>query len=74
MPDKTIVSHHYQGEAGSRYFEHHQSDGAHAGYELNLAYFKPYLESGDVVLDFGCGNGGMLHLLAGCVGRAEGSK
>ena len=44
----------------------------HMGYWLNLEYFRPYLKKTDVVLDFGCGNGGMLRLLGEVVAEVEG--
>jgi len=42
------------------------------GYAINLSYFAPYLAARDRVLDFGCGNGGMLRLLSERVAHAEG--
>ena len=72
MSDPESVSSHYLGEAGRRYAAHHQSSTDHAGFALNLAYFEPYLAPSDVVLDFGCGNGGMLRLLRERVARADG--
>lgn len=72
MNEEIIVSDHYKGEAGTRYAEHHQTDPYHLGYQLDLEYFTPYLKPTDVVLDFGCGNGGMLRLLRAHVHRADG--
>src|SRR5262245_51681506 len=73
MPDAIEdVSSHYRGEAGARYTERYQSDPLHIGYQLNFEYFRPHLKSSDRVLDFGCGNGGMLRLLAKHVRSAEG--
>ena len=66
------VSNHYKDDAGQRYVLHHQADPYRFGYELNFNYFKPYLKSTDTVLDFGCGNGGMLRLIQQVVQRAEG--
>ncbi len=71
MYDDT-VSAHYQGAQGQRYVRHHQADAGHPGYGIDLAYFEPYLRATDVVLDFGCGNGGMLRLLREKVARADG--
>lgn len=74
MPNQgsNVVSAHYQGERGVRYQGYHQAVPNHAGYALNLRYFEPYLKPTDVVLDFGCGNGGMLRLLQQRVARADG--
>ena len=69
---ETTISRHYEGDAGARYVAHHQSDPFHLGYALNFEYFKPYLKPADIVLDFGCGNGGMLRLLDEYVHQAEG--
>ena len=72
MRKETVVSNHYQDAAGKCYAGHKQSDPYSLGYKLNFDYFKPYLQPTDIVLDFGCGNGGMLHLLKKHVRRAEG--
>jgi SAM-dependent methyltransferase len=42
------------------------------GYAIDFAYFRPYLKGTDVVLDFGCGNGGILRLIEQMVEHAEG--
>ena len=74
MPRDSVstVSTHYKGDRGARYVACRQSDPHHPGYELDFAYFKPYLKRSDVVLDFGCGNGGMLRLVNEHVQRADG--
>lgn len=72
VKSETIVSDHYKDDAGSRYYEHHQANPKSIGYRLNFDYFKPYLKPDDIVLDFGCGNGGMLLLLDEHVRKAEG--
>jgi 2-polyprenyl-3-methyl-5-hydroxy-6-metoxy-1,4-benzoquinol methylase len=66
------VSRHYLGEAGELYVTHRQSDAVHVGHRLNFEYFQPYLRETDVVLDFGCGNGGLLRVLKQHVQRVEG--
>ena len=65
------VSGHYQGERGSDYVAQRQSNPTWMGYALNFAYFKPYLKPADHVLDFGCGNGGMLPHLKAHVAMVE---
>ncbi len=69
--DSKQVSEHYQGEKGEQYV-HRLSDANSWGYELNYRWFKPYLKSTDVVLDFGCGNGGMLRLIKMDVAGVDG--
>lgn len=66
------VSSHYSGERGQQYTAERQHDSSQLGYSLNLQYFLPHLRSSDRVLDFGCGNGGMLRLLGQHVRQAEG--
>jgi 2-polyprenyl-3-methyl-5-hydroxy-6-metoxy-1,4-benzoquinol methylase len=66
------VSNHYKGTAGTRYVHMRQQDQHHIGYTLDFEYFKPFLKSTDCVLDFGCGNGGILRLVVQHVRRAEG--
>jgi len=56
----TKVSTHYLGESGRVYADSKQPDPNAVGYRLNFEYFKPYLKPTDMVLDFGCGNGGMM--------------
>jgi cyclopropane fatty-acyl-phospholipid synthase-like methyltransferase len=66
------VSDHYRGAAGAHYVEMRQRDQSQVGYALDFDYFKPFLQATDLVLDFGCGNGGMLRLMAPHVRRMEG--
>ncbi len=68
----TGVSSRYVGDRGAQYTALRQSSPESLGYQLNLEYFLPYLRAEDRVLDFGCGNGGMLRLLRPHVGEAEG--
>ena len=70
--NKHEVSSHYLGSTGERYAAEHLSDADHLGYALNLRWFAPHLKATDRVLDFGCGNGGMLRLLKDRVASAEG--
>jgi SAM-dependent methyltransferase len=68
----TGVSSRYTGNRGAQYTAERQSSPASLGYQLNLEYFLPHLRRDDRVLDFGCGNGGMLRLLRPHVKEAEG--
>lgn len=71
MTPTDSVSTHYQDEAGQRYVKHYQSDPDYEGYKVDLKFFKPMLKPTDTILDFGCGNGGLLRLLSDHVERAE---
>ncbi|MEZ6071953.1 MAG: class I SAM-dependent methyltransferase [Pirellulales bacterium] len=57
------VSDHYQGDKGAAYVAQKQSDTAMPKYGFEAAYFLPYIKSTDHVLDFGCGNGGIMRHL-----------
>jgi len=72
MEHETEVSKHYLGDKGKEYLGARQDDAYLPGYYYDLQYFLPYLKESDVVLDFGCGNGGMLRLLSEKVACAEG--
>lgn len=65
-------STHYQDDKGKAYVASRQSDPDSLGHALNFEFFRPYLKPTDVVLDFGCGNGGLLKHLARRTARAEG--
>ncbi len=54
------VSPHYRGDRGAAYVQQRQSEADHAGYAVDARFFSPHIKSTDSVLDFGCGNGGML--------------
>lgn len=56
------VSPHYTVR-GSDYVARRQAELDHPGFKINASYFKPFIRSTDHVLDFGCGNGGMLPFL-----------
>ena len=66
------VSEHYRGQRGEQYSALKQSDPSHPGYAVDFAYFRPYLKDSDTILDFGCGNGGILRLAVPLVTRADG--
>lgn len=66
------ISAHYSGERGQHYTALKQSDPYNPGYAVDFAYFRPYLKPSDALLDFGCGNGGMLRLAVPAVTRADG--
>jgi 2-polyprenyl-3-methyl-5-hydroxy-6-metoxy-1,4-benzoquinol methylase len=72
MRDDMKVSNHYAGRRGQKYVDEKQTDPFHPGYLIDFEYFKPYLDAKSVVLDFGCGNGGILRLIANHVARADG--
>jgi SAM-dependent methyltransferase len=65
-------SAHYTEARGAAYVGSRQSNPDSLGYALNFAFFKPYLKPSDRVLDFGCGNGGMLRHLRAQVAEVEG--
>ncbi len=68
----STVSVHYQGTAGDQYVAHYQRDVDLPGYRFDAAEFYPYLKPTDTVLDFGCGNGGLLRLFQSRAGRVDG--
>jgi 2-polyprenyl-3-methyl-5-hydroxy-6-metoxy-1,4-benzoquinol methylase len=65
------ISQRYLGQAGVEYAGEHHGTGKELGYRLNAAFFLPYLRAGDTLLDFGCGNGGMVRVLKEHVARAD---
>lgn len=54
------ASEHYTGQRGADYAAKRHSSHQSVGYDLNFDTFRPHINAGDRVLDFGCGNGGML--------------
>lgn len=66
------ASDHYTGDTGVKYAEQRLSNSNHVGHKLDFGYFKPFLKETDVVLDFGCGNGGILKLIGEQVQQADG--
>lgn len=69
--DKSI-SDHYLGGSGRAYQAARQTDPRDHGYAVDFEYFRPYLHATDVVLDFGCGNGGILRHIQPLVARIDG--
>jgi 2-polyprenyl-3-methyl-5-hydroxy-6-metoxy-1,4-benzoquinol methylase len=69
---KNNVSARYLGEQGREYETARQPDRDDPGYLIDFAYFKPYLGTGQRVLDFGCGNGGILRQIQKNVGVVDG--
>lgn len=65
-------STHYQADKGKAYVAIRQSDPDSLGHALNFGFFRPYIKPTDAVLDFGCGNGGLLNHLAKHAARIEG--
>jgi len=68
----TEVSERYLGEQGVAYGAARQPDPDDPGYLIDFQYFKPYLRPEQVVLDFGCGNGGILRQAQTHVAKVEG--
>jgi 2-polyprenyl-3-methyl-5-hydroxy-6-metoxy-1,4-benzoquinol methylase len=66
------VSEHYLGTQGTSYAAARQSDSLDNGYAIDFAYFRPFLKSEHLVLDFGCGNGGILRHIQPLVTRVDG--
>src|SRR5262245_18273724 len=66
------VSDHYQGKRGEHYTALKQNDPRGHGYAIGFSYFRPYLHESGTMLDFGCGNGGILRLAATVVATADG--
>jgi 2-polyprenyl-3-methyl-5-hydroxy-6-metoxy-1,4-benzoquinol methylase len=66
------ISDHYLGEQGKAYQSARQTDPSDRGYAIDFEYFRPYLQGGDAVLDFGCGNGGILRHIRQLVTRVDG--
>lgn len=55
----SAVASHYRGDAGRIYFAYQSAIGAH-GARLNRWKFADHVGPHDVVVDFGCGAGGLL--------------
>lgn len=59
------VSPHYLGHAGQRYFQAQQR-GASVKAAITSRKFAGHVNQDDVVLDYGCADGGVLDLLRAC--------
>jgi hypothetical protein len=68
----TQISQHYTGAKGEEYVRRRMASVSQPGFAINYGYFKPWLKPTDVVLEFGCGNGGMLRLMQKDLARVEG--
>jgi 2-polyprenyl-3-methyl-5-hydroxy-6-metoxy-1,4-benzoquinol methylase len=66
------ISSHYLGEKGKQYVNERQETYYWKGLQINAERVLPYLTPSDTVLDFGCGPGGLLHLLKKHVARIDG--
>lgn len=64
-------SQHYHGQDGADYVQNRQRDQEDPLYGINAQFFAPYLKKSDALLDFGCGNGGMLPHYAKFVASVE---
>ena len=63
MPDPgSTVSEQYTAEAGEEYFAY-QLSGAETAARIAAPRFQPHIRPTDVVVDFGCGTGWLLHVL-----------
>lgn len=58
MSDNDRIASHYDGEAGQAYHEHQR--WAATMFKLEEWKFRDHVRASDVVLDFGCGEGGIL--------------
>jgi 2-polyprenyl-3-methyl-5-hydroxy-6-metoxy-1,4-benzoquinol methylase len=71
MKPSNTVSKHYKGDLGRAYVAARQYDAHHPGFGLNFDYFRKYIDPSSRVLDFGCGNGGMLPHIARAAASVE---
>jgi SAM-dependent methyltransferase len=57
------VGRHYRGELGAAYFSAYEAGISGVVDEVESRKFAMYIVPGDAVVDFGCGNGGVLACL-----------
>jgi SAM-dependent methyltransferase len=69
---QTSISSHYLDDSGKEYLRERQSTFLWTGLQINSERLLPYLAPADIVLDFGCGPGGLLRLLKEHVNRIDG--
>jgi 2-polyprenyl-3-methyl-5-hydroxy-6-metoxy-1,4-benzoquinol methylase len=69
---KNIASHYTGFQAVSYAQAQQQEILNHLGYTLQARLFRPYLNAGDRVLDFGCGNGSLANQLRVSVSEIHG--
>lgn len=73
MNDNKEASQHYLAESGAAYASgSYWEDLEHPFFAYEAAYFSSFLKPHYTILDFGCGNGGLLHQLKDQVASAEG--
>ena len=58
-----IVSSHYTGKLGRDYYHHRISRRTQDVQQYTARIFQRYIRKSDIVLDFGCGTGGILSSL-----------
>lgn len=67
------VSAHYTGGEGEAYASgDYWSNLGHPSFRFEADFFAPYVQASHRVLDFGCGNGGLMNALRGRVASIEG--
>lgn len=72
MKHDSTTQKYYTGEEGEAYARSKFPDPGSLHFELHARPFRPWLRSTDSLLDFGCGNGGLLNVLRGDVHAVTG--
>ncbi|MEM9066215.1 MAG: class I SAM-dependent methyltransferase [Planctomycetota bacterium] len=72
MDTEPRVSEHHRAGDGEVYAKARLDATPMLGHQINASVFRPHLGSSDSVLDFGCGVGGMMEVLASNCGSIEG--